>query len=144
MSFNDEKRLKLLESQVVVETAATVALNTYAYGQRRVNLKRAGGQAITLPAATGTGGCYRLFVGTTVTSSTTIKTNGSDIMSGIATVQTSNFQTASNTNTITLNGTTTGGILGSYVELFDMGAGQWAVVVRANGSGTAATCFSNT
>jgi len=45
-------------------------------------------------------------------------------------------------DTITLDGSTTGGILGGQVELQDVASGVFSVVVRGAATGTEATPFS--
>lgn len=112
-------------------------------------INAAAGLTITLPPATGLGDRYTLFVGTTVTSnSVVIQVTGNDIMSGLAlsaadTDATVNgWETAATSDTITFNGTTTGGIKGDQVELIDVAADTWAVCVVSSSSGTEATPFS--
>lgn len=148
MSEPVQTRLKRLERLVLPIAAAVTALtlSTFRHGYRWLNLKPTGALAITLPKANGKQGEFRLFLGATVGGNLTIRTgnSGLDVISGIAAVQTSSFQSAANTNTITLNATTTGGILGGYIVLQDMGPLQWVVEANLPGSGTAATPFSNT
>ena len=52
------------------------------------------------------------------------------------------FETAATSDTITMNGTTTGGILGAQVEIQDVASGVFSVVVRSAATGTEATPFS--
>ena len=133
-------------------TAATLALTQAEFSGDIITLNRAAGQAVTLPAAVGSGGNYRLFVGTTITSNTTtVKVaNSTDTMAGVALVandtdaSASLFETASTTDTITLNGGTTGGIKGCMIELIDVAAGLWFVRVTGAATGTEATPFSAT
>lgn len=107
----------------------------------------AAGIALTLPAATGTGNIYTLFIGTTVTSiGTTITAAGSDKITGSAyqtgaTGAATAFYIASGT-TVTLNGTTKGGIKGDLLTFRDVGAALWSVEVLESITGTAATPFS--
>ena len=54
------------------------------------------------------------------------------------------FETAADSDTITFNGTTTGGIKGATVELQDVAADLWSVRVVGAASGTEATPFSAT
>lgn len=139
-------------TNVVNATAATLTVTGSSHRDRVVTLNRAAGIAVTLPDATGTGGIYRFVIGTTVTSdSTTIKVpNADNTMTGVAVVandtdnSVSGFETASTSDTITFNGTTTGGILGDYVELIDIAADLWHVKVFSSATGTEATPFSAT
>lgn len=149
MSYPTIKRLRRIEGTVY--RAALLTAASYVLGFPKKNehfqvLQSAAGQAITLPASTGKGGVVRLYVGTTITSgSTVIRTKGGTAtINGIAGVGASSFQTASNTNTITLNGTTTGGVVGGYLELQDVMLGQWLIQGALTASGSVATPFSNT
>lgn len=109
----------------------------------------AAGLTLTLPAATGTGYAYKIVIGTTVTSnSVVVRVTGNDVMTGLAisaadggsTVN--GWETAADSDTITLNGTTTGGIKGDMIELIDCAADTWAVQMRSSSTGTEATPFS--
>ncbi len=132
-------------------TAATLTVDAATYAGQNTVLNRAAGITVTLPAATGTGYSYTFMVGTTVTSNSTIikVANSSDIMGGVATMGSSggtsaSVGTASTSDTITFNGTTTGGIAGTKVELTDIATNLWQVSVHGVCSGTAATPFSAT
>jgi len=52
------------------------------------------------------------------------------------------FSTLPASDTITMNGTTTGGLVGSYVQVTDLAAGEYLVSAALVGSGTPATPFS--
>lgn len=132
-------------------TDSTLAV-TAAQSGSIFTLNRAAGIAVTLPAATGSGASFRFFVGTTVTSNTsTIKVaNSSDTMSGVAFQaadggSTSNaWETAASSDTITFDGSTTGGVKGDYVELIDVASTLWFVRLMGSATGTEATPFSAT
>ena len=127
---------------------------TSAANAGRINLLNvAAGATVTLPAATGTGNVYRFAVQTTVTSNSYIVkvANSTDVMAGRAIVLTDNasdamigYETASDTDTITLNGTTKGGYKGDTIELVDIASGLWLVTVNTSATGTEATPFSAT
>lgn len=132
-------------------TAATATVTPAAHSGRTVLLDRAAGQALTLPAATGSGNSYKFFVATTITSNaTTIKVVGNDTMAGVAIVandvdnSASLFETAADSDTISFNGGTTGGIKGATVELQDVAADLWSVRIVGAATGTEATPFSAT
>ena len=136
---------------IVSATAATLTVTAAEHSGRTVVLDRAAGQAVTLPAATGSGNYYRFFVATTITSnSTTIKVVGDDVMAGAAIVandtdaSASIFETAADSDTITFNGTTTGGVRGATVELQDVAADLWSVRIVGAATGSEATPFSAT
>lgn len=132
-------------------TAATKILTAADFG-KTVVLDRAAGIAVTLPAASGSGGRYRFFVKTTVTSnSNTIKVaNASDVMQGTCVVLQDGgdtmvgFEAGSTADTITGNGTTTGGLRGDVWDLEDAGQNLWLVRGQIAATGTEATPFSAT
>lgn len=135
-------------------TAATLSATVvdHAGAGRVVTLSRAAGITVTLPAAIGSGARFTFIVKTTVTSNSDIikVANASDTMCGGAFVcndtdnSVSGFEAAGTADTITLNGTTTGGIRGDVIELLDMAANLWSVRVTSTATGTEATPFSAT
>lgn len=137
-------------ARIVNCTAATLTITEAAHDSKTVTLNRAGGIAVTLPAATGSGTRLRFIVGTTFTSSATIKVVGDDIMTGQALLAQDAgdtavmFETAADTDTITFNGTTTGGYKGTLVVLEDIAADLWFVDIRGSATGGEATPFSAT
>lgn len=138
--------------QPVNVTASTFTATRNGHSGAVITLNRAAGIAVTLPAANGYGDVYRFYCGTTVTSnSTTIKVaSSSDVMKGLALVaadggaSVNGWETAADTDTITWDGTTTGGVAGDYVELIDVASGVWYVRVTGSATGTEATPFSAT
>lgn len=140
---------RILQSdQLTSVTSATVTITSADHEGKVIALNRAGGITATLPAATGTGARYRFVVGTTFTGNGIIQVTGNDIMAGSAVVLQDggdtavHFETAADSDTITFNGTTTGGIKGADVELIDIAADTWWVRVRTAATGTEATPFS--
>lgn len=133
-------------------TASTLTLERHIHREAVVVLNRAAGVTVTLPAASGTGDRYRLLVGTTISSNSAViqVANASDTMVGhIATGLTTGAAGADfgeaiggTDDTITMNGTTTGGVKGSYVEVQDVAANLWLVQGNLVGSGTLATSVS--
>lgn len=138
-------------SRVISCVASTLTVTQATHSGKIINLNRVAGIAVTLPSATGTGARYIFFVGATITSNTTTLTRGTaaDVMSGIAMLHKATstytpFLSASNSNTITLNGGTLGGTLGDWIELVDVATNQWFVNMMLVGANTLATPFSNT
>lgn len=138
--------------RVVNVTASSLAVTQAAHDGRVVTLNRAAGQAVTLPAAAGTGAKYTFMIGTTITSNTsTIKVaNANDSFIGHA-IQAADggntanmFEVAANDDTITFDGSTTGGIKGDLVEIIDVAANLFHVRVTGAATGTEATPFSAT
>jgi hypothetical protein len=111
---------------------------------------RAAGITVTLPDATGSGQRIRIVVGTAITSNALIVAvpDANNVMCGIAHVAqdggdtTVAFEAGATADTITMNGSTTGGLKGDVIELVDIGADLWWVSVRAAATGTEATPFS--
>lgn len=141
--------LLLVDEQANV-TASTLAVSGLSSKGKRYTINAAAGCAVTLPAATGSGDVAEFVIGTTITSnSTTIAVTGDDIMVGQAIVaqdDASNvniaFETAADSDTITFNGSTTGGIKGDLVRLVDIAADTWLVTIIMSATGTEATPFS--
>lgn len=141
-----------VSGRLVNLTAATLTLSQAVHGNKIVTVNKADGTAITLPAASGTGSIYRLFIGTTITSnSTTIKVaNASDTMVGFMKILQDggdtalHFEVGGTNDTITLNGTTKGGIKGDMIELIDIATNLWYVEGRCSGTGTEETNLSAT
>lgn len=132
---------------VIAITAATT-LDDDAYAGKTVNLNSATGRIVTLPAATGSGATYTIFVGTTVSSGNHVVrvASSADVIQGVVAIATDiagvTVPTATDTDTITLNGSTTGGIRGSWLELQDVASGIWSVRGGLVSSSTEATPFS--
>ena len=138
-------------TRIVNVTTTPLAISEATHDGKVITLNKADGIAVTLPAATGSGIKLNFIIGTTITSSaTTIKVTGNDIMTGNAIVcndsdnSVSGFETAADTDTISFNGSTTGGIKGDLVELIDIAADLWFVKVRGSATGSEATPFSAT
>lgn len=149
-----EARASVLEPAVVDCTASTLTVTAALHANKTVTLNRAAGIAVTLPAATGTGNIYRFVVGTTFTSSGTIKVVGDDTMVGHAIFETDNatdgvtaYIASGTDDTITFYtaaSNTTGGVKGASVVLTDIAADLWHVVYISSAGGTEVTPFSAT
>lgn len=140
-----------ISARIVNVTTTPLAVAETTHESKLVTVNKADGVAITLPEATGGGAKYTFLIGTTITSSaTTIKVTGDDIMTGVAIIcndsdaSVSGFETGATDDTITFNGTTTGGIKGDLVELIDVAANTWYVRVNGSATGSEATPFSAT
>jgi len=111
----------------------------------------AAASTVTLPAATGSGMRLRFVVAAVNTNNHKIQVVGNDVMYGnILTNSTGDtpdlaqfWPTAVDSDTITLNGTTTGGsAVGDFITLEDIATDKWAVWGVTTSSGTEATPFS--
>lgn len=117
-----------------------------------ITINTAAGSTHTLPAALGTGYNYKFFIGTTVSSGSVIikVANSVDIMSGVALVcqdagsTLNGWETAAADDTISMNGTTTGGVKGDYVMLTDAISGVWSVNMWGSATGIELTPFAST
>ncbi len=138
--------------QPISLTAATYTLTAEAHSGTTLVATRAAGITCTLPAALGHGTEFNVFVSTTITSNSLIVkvANSTDVMQGVAYVAqdagdtVNSFETASTSDTITMNGTTTGGLRGDRIRLKDVAAGVWEVQVYSAATGTEVTPFSAT
>tara|TARA_R110000796_G_scaffold99184_4_gene207117 strand:- start:1881 stop:2315 length:435 start_codon:yes stop_codon:yes gene_type:complete len=100
----------------------------------------------TLPPATGSGNKYQFF-GSVDASAIVVQVTTDDTMAGVAylgndSAASSNFYTADTSDTITLNGSTKGGLKGYRIECRDIASNLWAVIVQSEASGNEATPFS--
>ena len=133
---------------------ATDAVTIAEHAGRTLLLGEVGGNAavtLTLPAATGTGAVYKFIVSVTNTSNYKIQVaDATDTIDGImlyldedGTAVTA-FPTVAASDTITLNGGTTGGIIGDYLELIDIATNQYHVrgVMRVAAGANPATPFT--
>lgn len=141
-----------VSARIVNVTGSTVTLSAATHDSKVVTLNRAAGIAVTLPAASGSGVKFDLIVGTTITSNTsTVKVaNASDVMTGVALNAADGgdtavmFETAADSDTVTLNGSTTGGVKGDRIELIDIATNLWYVRINGSATGSEATPFSAT
>ena len=123
----------LAAERVVLSGATSITAATHGY--RTCVLTGTGSSlAQTLPASAATGATFRFIVGAVNTSNHVIKVaNASDTIKGKLSIldNDSNAETAyaasGTDDTITLNGTTTGGQVGDWIELIDIATNVWAV-----------------
>jgi hypothetical protein len=133
---------------------ATDAVTVTEHAGRTLLLGEVGGNALvtlTLPDATGSGATYKFIVSVTNTSNYVIAVpDANNTIDGVmlyldedGTAVTA-FPTVAASDTITLNGTTTGGVLGDYLEIVDIAADQYHVrgVMRVPAGSNPATPFS--
>ncbi|KQS79039.1 hypothetical protein ASG25_10660 [Rhizobium sp. Leaf384] len=134
-----------------VADSAVLALNGSTHGGGVVVVaSRAAGITMTLPKNMGHGTEFDIFVGTSITSNNLIiqVADAVDTISGVCiTAQDAGdtvvaFETAPDSDTITMNGSTKGGIKGDRIKIKAVQPGVWAVQVICSGTGTEATPFS--
>lgn len=131
-----------------ITITASATLDRDVHAGNVVNLSAAAGLTVTLPASSGKGDVYDLFVVTTVTSNNYViqVANATDILQGVIHLTTdiagTSMPTASTSDTITMNGSTTGGVKGSWVRVKDVSSGVWRLEGGLICTGTEATPFS--
>lgn len=138
----------------MIAGGAATTLTQILHDSKTVLWDTAAGTILTLPAATGTGMRLRCVVSVTVTSNDhTLVCVGTDEFNGHC-IQTDTDTTdtlasypalaGDNFDVITLNGTTSGGLIGDWFEVEDIVTGVWAVRGQINSTGTVVTPFSTT
>ena len=118
-------------------TAATLTVTEADHAGKVIVLNRAAGITATLPRAIGQGASFKFFVLTTVTSNTTVikVDNATDVMQGLALAaadggnSVNGWETAASSDTITLDGSTTGGLRGDVITLVDVYPGVFSATV---------------
>lgn len=142
-----------MASGVVDVTTSTVSLTQASHGGQTVTLSRAAGVTVTLPAAAGTGAVYTVIVNTAVTSNADIiqVANATDEFVGVV------YQVDTDTgdalvaypsldgdgyDTITMDGSTTGGLQGDRYVITDIASGKFQLIGHQNATGTVATPLS--
>lgn len=135
-----------------VAAGGTLTVTTALHDGKIIALDTAAGSTLTLPAATGSGAVFRVVVSVKATSNQhkVQVANANDTMSGSvnlldndSTAQTA-YAASGTDDTLTWNGTTTGGQVGDWADFVDILANVWAVrgqAVCPTGSNIA-DCFS--
>lgn len=140
-----------VSARVVNTTATSLALSAATHEGKFVVVKSTSPIAVTLPAATGSGNRFEVVVAAVATATPhTIKAaTTNDIMAGVSliaqtdTTQVNGFLTTATDNTISLNGTTKGGLVGDRIFILDIAAGVYSVKIFGGATGTVVTPFSH-
>lgn len=123
------------------------------HSRRPLVLNIASGCTVTLPTATGSGNKFEFYINTTVTSNAYVIKVGSaaESITGIAWLAQDSAQTAAvfedyggSSDTITMNGSTTGGFKGGIVTVVDVAANSFVAEVKSAATGIEVTPFSAT
>ena len=149
----------------VVDADSSISLTVATHSGKIVHNDAAGAVTYTLPATnanadsavagpgadinnlSNVGAKFEIFSSITKTGSLSVA-NATDVMVGSASFidDTSDnmvgFETASTSDTITLNGSTTGGVTFSKIECTVLASGKWKVDVISGCTGSPATPFS--
>jgi hypothetical protein len=134
-----------------VLAGSTLTLRRDQHDGRTVLFDQIAGSVVTLPAATGSGARFRLVVGVLATSAShKVQVTGTDIIQGIVNIidtdtsgTTTGFASAADSDTLTLNRSTTGSVIrGEWLELEDIASGVWVVRGQLANTSSGATPFS--
>lgn len=131
-----------------ITTTAALSLTRNSHAGAVVVLDNATGKTITLPASSGKGDVYTVYIKTTVSSGNHViqVANSTDVMNGGVALSTdiggTNMLASATSDTITMNGSTTGGLAGSWVRFTDAVSGFWMVEGFLVTTGTEETPWS--
>ena len=141
-----------LGAQAPVAAGSTLTLTAATHGGKVIKLDTLAGSVVTLPAATGTGNIYRFYVSVVATSNSHVVkvANATDFFVGVITgsrtdsgnavlgfAAANSGTVATNSDTITLNRTTTGSVnVGEWLEVQDVDTAVFTVkgVLSATGA----------
>ena len=151
----------------VIDADSSTSLTVATHSGRIVHNDAAGAVTYTLPAVNATadsgvagpgpsldnlsnvGATFTIINSITKTGSLIVQVaNSTDVMSGGAfyiddsSDNVVGFETVAASDTITLNGTDTGGVTYAKIVCTVLGTGLWSVSVHTGCTGTPATCFS--
>lgn len=143
-----------VSSRIVTVTAATLLVTEVLHDGKVITLDRVGGTVITMPEATGSGMVIEFLVITTMTTDTTFvlpDVVNTDLQGFAVIADTddntteSQFVPAATHDLVTLNGGTTGGLLGTRIKYIDIATDLWHVeIYDRTGAATQATPFTST
>ena len=133
--------------QTVAAAAATLAVTQEEHAGTTIVLGAAAVTA-TLPLCIGGGDTYTFFSNFTATAQIITANGAADSFGGGVSISTNitgvTMLCAATTDTCTMNGTTTGGVIGSWVRFTDVAVGKWMVEGFLASTGTEATPWSAT
>lgn len=153
LTDGDSKLIARAPANRVVTLAVSTTITAVDYDGKTILMDGEGSaRTFTLPASSGSGAKFRFMVRDVNTSNYVIKVaNTTDIIQGTIhqlgddAAALGGFTSAGTSDTITLNGTTTGGAAkGDWVEIIDAYSGVFLVTGLTTASGTEATPFSAT
>ena len=152
----------------VVDADSSISLTVASHSGKIVHNDAAGAVTYTLPATnansdsavagpgadlnnlSNVGAKFTIVNSITKTGDLVVQVaNATDVMTGVATIVDTDssdnmegFMTAAASDTITLNGSTTGGVTHATIECTVLASGKWKVSVVTGGTGNLATPFS--
>jgi hypothetical protein len=133
----------------VVTLVTSTTLTRDLHSNKLIRMSLASGMDVTLPASAGTGDEYRFVIPTSLSGTARIKVAlTSETLQGHIQVDASlasnapvSFTAGTTADTVSLNGTTTGGKLGDYLKFIDEKTGVWHVEGFIRATGASATPF---
>lgn len=130
-----------------VDWTVAGAVTAAAHSGKTVGINNTTGFATTLPAATGSGAKYRFVIKATVASGNhTIVATGAHLFGNCFTISDNSAAVlgykANGATTITMDGSTRGGIKGDVIEIEDVATNVLIVRMTVAGTGSEATPFS--
>lgn len=135
---------------IVSLAVATVTMRPAVHADRTLVFNRAAGVAVTLPGATGSGATYRFVVGTAASGgSYVITAPAGSILKGVALGDdgdgepANGWSASSSDEVFTMDGSTTGGLVGDEVVVQDIASGVYQVKALLTQGGAEATPFSS-
>ena len=147
-------RVADVSARVVAQTVATLAVTELLHDGKVITMDRAGGIAVTMPEATGSGMVITFIWITKFTTNGTITLadTANTLLLGHASIVDSDttdlvhmFTPAATFDLVTLDGTNTGGGLGCWIQYIDLATDKWSIQMFEPVGGTApATPFSST
>ena len=134
-------------ASLVDVTTATLTLSAILHAGRVLMLNRAAGVALTLPEAIGSGNKYTVFVETTATGAHSIVSEGAGKFAGGVAIATDIAGVVMLANSaadvgLSMSGTTTGGVKGSFYSVTDVAPDLWMVDGFLISTGTEASPFT--
>lgn len=139
--------IKIDDTRTVTAAGGTETLTSADCGQT-ILLDTAAGSVVTLPAATGSGCTFKFLVSVTNTSNdhSIVCVGNDEMVGGLLSMGTTADQVdaftaadAGDVDAIQMNGSTEGGLLGTYIIVQDISADNWGlsgVVVSTDASAT--------
>lgn len=143
-----------VSARIVTATASTLAISEALHDGKIITMDRAGGIAVTMPEATGSGMVITFVWITKFTTDGTITLAdvANTLLLGQASIRDSDttdlvhmFSPGSTFDLVTLDGTNKGGGLGTWIQYVDIALDKWSFQMTGGLGGTApATPFSST
>lgn len=134
MPLGPVEHRKGLYSPPVALDAVALSPTIDIHGGRTIRMDHtAAASVITLPAAVGSGARFRVVVGAVNTNGHKIQVTGDDTLKGVIQMldndsnAATSYAASGTDDTITLNGTTTGGQVGDTLEFEDIKTDVWSV-----------------